>query len=264
MGGYTLGGGHSPIGRKFGMAVDNLLEVEMVTANGSLVYANASRTNITDLETGMTYYTTNTDIFWAVRGGGGSTYGIVTAFTYKLHNDSKMVRAFCIANTSDYNAAMTFIRDFDQLASTTLAPEWGGYEIISGDGLFLFLNHFGEWGSSSFNTILPFLSNDDDRCTFENKTNFLDYEKEAKDALYYRSYIYNSLLQPNSFTPEYYNFMYGMFSNPALEQLQAGVGCTGTLIGGEINQIALIPDTRGDPELNAQSGLFFITPRIWV
>ena len=46
MGGYTLGGGHAPICRMFGMAVDNLLEVEMVTANGSLVYADENSTRL--------------------------------------------------------------------------------------------------------------------------------------------------------------------------------------------------------------------------
>lgn len=70
MGGYTLGGGHAPISRMFGLAVDNLLETKMVTADGRIVTSTA------DL---------NRDLFWALRGGGGSTFGIVTEFTFKVH-----------------------------------------------------------------------------------------------------------------------------------------------------------------------------------
>ena len=240
MGGYTLGGGHSPIGRKFGMAVDNLLEVEMVTANGSLVYANISGTTYVDADTGVTRTSTDNDIFWAVRGGGGSTYGIVTAFTYKLHNDSKMVQALCyspIYDAAGQDVGRSVLQEFDNLASTTLAPEWGGYEIITNSGdpktgskgtFFWSLNHFGEWGSPSFNTIGNFSRH----CSFVNKTSFLDYELGAHDDLFYRQYIFNSLLQPNSFTPEYYNFMYATFQDPILPVLKAGIGCTGTLIGG--------------------------------
>ncbi|XP_053374586.1 uncharacterized protein LOC123560760 [Mercenaria mercenaria] len=246
MGGYTLGGGHSPIGRKFGMAVDNLLEVEMVTSNGSLVYANISGTVLVDTETGTTHTTTDTDIFWAVRGGGGSTYGIVTAFTYKLHNDSKMVKVTCyspIYNALGQDVGRPIIQAFDNLASTTLAPEWGGYEIITSSGdpkagtegtVLLVLNHFGEWGSPSFNTLGPFIPIAEKHCAFQNMSNFLEYEIESKDALFYRTYVYNTLLQPNSFTPEYYNFMYRMFNEPNVARLQAGVGCTGTLIGGNM------------------------------
>lgn len=245
MGGYTLGGGHSPIGRKFGLAIDNLLEVEMVSPDGLLVYvANESGTTEINTETGHTFRTSDSDIFWAVRGGGGSTFGIVTSFTFKLHYDSKMVRMVCYSPVFDaqgHDVGRPILQTFDHLASTSLAPEWGGYEIItSGNNpnastrgtILLVLNHFGEWGSPSFHTIDPFLSKFATLCSFQNVSNFLEYEIQAQDALYYRTYIFNSLLQPDTFTPEYYNFMYNMFQDPALPLLQTGIGCTGTLIGG--------------------------------
>ncbi len=56
VGGLTLGGGFGWISRKYGLTIDNLLSVEMVTADGAIVRASASE---------------NEDLFWAVRGGGG-------------------------------------------------------------------------------------------------------------------------------------------------------------------------------------------------
>lgn len=67
--GFTLGGGIGWLMRKHGLTIDNLLEVEMITAKGERVIANAKE---------------NPDLFWGVRGGGGN-FGIVTAFTYRLH-----------------------------------------------------------------------------------------------------------------------------------------------------------------------------------
>jgi hypothetical protein len=60
MGGYVQGGGHSPLSSLHGMAADQLLNLEVVTADGRFVTANAKE---------------NADLFWALRGGGGSTYG---------------------------------------------------------------------------------------------------------------------------------------------------------------------------------------------
>ncbi len=69
LGGLTLGGGFGYLSRRFGWTVDNLLEVEIVTANGQV--RRASREE-------------NPDLFWAIRGGGGN-FGVATWFTYRLH-----------------------------------------------------------------------------------------------------------------------------------------------------------------------------------
>jgi FAD/FMN-containing dehydrogenase len=67
--GFTLGGGVGWLSRKLGYAADNLLRVDLVTADGRLVRASANE---------------NTDLFWAVRGGGGN-FGVVTALEFRLH-----------------------------------------------------------------------------------------------------------------------------------------------------------------------------------
>jgi FAD/FMN-containing dehydrogenase len=69
VGGLTLVGGLGYLTRKYGLAIDNLLSVDMVLADGSFVSANSNQ---------------NQDLYWAVRGGGGN-FGVVTAFTMKLH-----------------------------------------------------------------------------------------------------------------------------------------------------------------------------------
>jgi FAD/FMN-containing dehydrogenase len=67
--GLTLGGGSGWLERKHGLACDNLLAVELVTAEGEQVRASASE---------------HPDLFWALRGGGGN-FGVVTAFEFALH-----------------------------------------------------------------------------------------------------------------------------------------------------------------------------------
>lgn len=76
--GFTLGGGQSAFCRQFGLAIDQLLEVEMIDANGSVIHANASK---------------NADLFWALRGGGGGNFGVCTKFTFRTHEVRKVVYA---------------------------------------------------------------------------------------------------------------------------------------------------------------------------
>jgi FAD/FMN-containing dehydrogenase len=67
--GYTLGGGLGWLMAKHGLAADNLLAVELVTAAGEVLQVDAE---------------SHSDLFWALRGGGGN-FGVATSFTYRLH-----------------------------------------------------------------------------------------------------------------------------------------------------------------------------------
>src|SRR5205085_11611968 len=68
--GLSLGGGVGHLSRAYGLSIDSLLEVDVILANGTLVTANEKE---------------NTDLFWAVQGGGGN-FGVVTSFLFKLHD----------------------------------------------------------------------------------------------------------------------------------------------------------------------------------
>ncbi|KAB1192290.1 FAD-binding protein [Haloferax sp. MBLA0076] len=95
IGGLTLGGGFGYLSRSLGLTVDNLRSVELVTADGEFVTASESE---------------NSDLFWALRGGGGN-FGVVTAFEFGLHELEPTVLAgpivYDFADAPEVMAAVT-------------------------------------------------------------------------------------------------------------------------------------------------------------
>lgn len=68
--GVTLGGGHSILSRPYGLTLDHLVDIEIVNADGRVLHANSKQ---------------HSDLFWALRGGGGGNFGVCTTFRFRTH-----------------------------------------------------------------------------------------------------------------------------------------------------------------------------------
>jgi FAD/FMN-containing dehydrogenase len=99
--GLTLNGGYGHLSREYGLACDDVLSVEIVTADGQVRTADEEH---------------HEDLFWAVRGGGGN-FGVVTEFEYRLHEVGPEVYAlFAWFHGDDLHAAMDAFRDWTETA----------------------------------------------------------------------------------------------------------------------------------------------------
>lgn len=102
--GLTLGGGMGWLMGKYGLTLDNLLSVEIITAEGQLLHASA---------------TEHPDLFWAVRGGGGN-FGIVTSFEYRLHRVGALLGGIVIHPASRAREVLRFYREYSAAAPDEL------------------------------------------------------------------------------------------------------------------------------------------------
>ena len=96
VGGLTLGGGVGHLTRKCGLTIDNMLSADVVLANGKFARASARE---------------NPNLFWALRGGGGN-FGVVTAFTFKLHKIDTVYAGPMLYDLSDAAEVMKWYRQF--------------------------------------------------------------------------------------------------------------------------------------------------------
>ena len=128
--GLTLGGGFGSLSRKYGFTVDNLISAEIVTADGTLRRASERE---------------HADLFWAIRGGGGN-FGVVTEFTFRLHQVGPEILAGLIVHPfADLEAVAARYRDFVAGAPEELTtwlvfrkapplpfvpPDWHGREVV--------------------------------------------------------------------------------------------------------------------------------------
>ena len=129
IGGLTLGGGIGWLMRKHGLACDNLVAAEVVTANGQVLTASADE---------------NPELFWALRGGGGN-FGIVTTFTFQLHPLNEVTGGMLVHPADRATDLLRFYRQATNEASDDLTLFAG--LMTSPDGLpisALVLAHQGE------------------------------------------------------------------------------------------------------------------------
>ncbi|ERF75988.1 hypothetical protein EPUS_01354 [Endocarpon pusillum Z07020] len=108
-GGYTQGAGHGPLNGAYGLAADNTLEWEVVTAEGEHLVATPEQ---------------HSDLYWALSGGGGGTYAVVLSLTTKAHPDSPVAGATMQFNSSDippdtyWDAVHTFHEGVESLVES--------------------------------------------------------------------------------------------------------------------------------------------------
>jgi len=143
-GGWFAGGGHSPIAPNYGLGtpnspvctksyspncsagVDNVLEITIVTADGDHVISNPYR---------------NEDLFWALRGGGGGTWGIVTSVTYKTHPSTPLSSAILLVNSTNAKSTQNILAEIIRLTPSLVEQGYGGYcSIFAGQIQFALLS----------------------------------------------------------------------------------------------------------------------------
>ena len=121
--------------------VDNVLQFTIVLANGSLVTTNSFQ---------------YPDLFWALRGGGGGTFGVVTSTTYQTHPVFPMVGAIMLSNFSSPAIAQNVTTEFIKLHPNLSDAGWGGYLGFSNFNLSAILVAPNVSWADANETILPF------------------------------------------------------------------------------------------------------------
>jgi FAD/FMN-containing dehydrogenase len=107
--GLTLGGGHGYLSRAHGLTIDNLIEADVVLADGRFVTASERQ---------------NADLFWALRGGGGN-FGVVTSFLYRAHPVTNVYAGPIFWDIKHAKEIMRFYREFLPKAPEQLCPFLG-------------------------------------------------------------------------------------------------------------------------------------------
>lgn len=146
-GGFIQGGGFGSFSRKFGIAAASMLEVEVVTADGQIVVANEHQ---------------HADLFWALRGGGGSTFGVVTRMTLRTHELPATFGIFrgelTAASDADFRRLLEAVIAF--AGQNLLEENWGEQIVVRPDNVVeLFLVFSGLSEAECWQIWQPFVTN---------------------------------------------------------------------------------------------------------
>ena len=144
-GGWPMGGGHSILSPFYGLGefiytlllateltemlgVDNIVQETVVLPNGDHVTANLY---------------TNPDLFWALRGGGGPSFGILTSVTYKTYPEQPVTAAFLVSNTTTEEGRLALFTEWVKIHPAIIDAGWAGFWPYSGSQFFLTLMALG-------------------------------------------------------------------------------------------------------------------------
>jgi FAD/FMN-containing dehydrogenase len=116
------------------------LEITIVTADGDHVIANSYR---------------NQDLFWALRGGGGGTWGVVTSVTYKTHPSTPFSAAFISFNSTNADSTNKLFTEIIRLTPSLVEHGYGGYCGGSVEGFQCFVVSPKPHGRPDTGHILP-------------------------------------------------------------------------------------------------------------
>ena len=136
LGGYSQGGGHSPLSAIHGMGADNILSFEAVTADGRFVTASPTQ---------------NSDLYWAMRGGGAGTFAVMTSAIIKAHKEEPKgyTAATWSYNTSDVASDAAFKQS---------VRSWMSYFPENADkNVYSYLNLFPLPGGGAISNMVPYV-----------------------------------------------------------------------------------------------------------
>ncbi|KAE8441326.1 hypothetical protein EG329_005521 [Mollisiaceae sp. DMI_Dod_QoI] len=136
IGGFFQGGGHSSYTSFYGLGADQILAIEVVTADGRFVTADPNN---------------NTDLFWALRGGGGGTYGVVTSAITKAYDPAPMGFSSIIFSTANLSKYVTTVSNESFWTGIRTYLKFGPQICDAGGIGYNFINH-GANGTLTFQT----------------------------------------------------------------------------------------------------------------
>lgn len=168
-GGYTQGGGHSALSTIYGLSADNTLSFEVVTAAGELVTADRIQ---------------NSDLYWALSGGGGGNFGVVVSMTVKVHPDSIVSAARFSVTTEANNTQDQIFQTTDiwyaHIIDIVDSGVFGVYSVGMGYFQTLGLSAYGKTQDEFEQILTPFLAALEDvginyTITYDEFSSYYDY-----------------------------------------------------------------------------------------
>ena len=241
-GGYSLNGGHSPLTPSYGLSSDYVLSYFMIDYKGNISYISNDTNN-----------QTITDLFWALRGSGGGTYGVIINITFQLHDTLEINQTFntfeCIYSMYDIIDKRKYVADsiinnyFDFIKSGNLSNKWGGYMFITSINLIEFIMTYPGYYDDAMNNILPlmnYMKTAQISCDIKKYNTYYDYAIKygGNTTSVKRRYYFNNLIPENNLTNDYTNNLL-KFINQSKETFKDkvpsfGTGWTFILIDGNI------------------------------